>query len=224
MANNNCLEVSEIFYSIQGESTFSGLPCFFIRLSGCNLQCSYCDSRYAVEEPGRMMSIDEILSHVDSYPRVMVEITGGEPLLQKNVHGLIARLIERGRKVLIETNGSLSIANVPTDATVIMDIKCPDSGPASFHPDNFENIRKRAVLRPGTTEVKFVISSRKDYMWAKGILFQHDLSSLAPVLFSPVKARFPIQELAREILNDALPVRLQVQLHTVIWPDTHRGV
>jgi 7-carboxy-7-deazaguanine synthase len=224
MAGNKCLEVSEIFYSIQGESTFSGLPCVFIRLSGCNLQCSYCDSRYAVEEHGRIMTLDEILARVSSFPGTMVEVTGGEPLLQNGVHALIDRLLAGGKKVLIETNGSLSIATLPIEVTVIMDIKCPGSGSTSLHPDNIDICRKRTALRSDATEIKFVVSSLEDYEWAKEMIMQCDLLSFAPVLFSPVRDRLPVRKLAEAILKDALPVRLQMQLHTIIWPDVPRGV
>ncbi len=224
MATDNCLEVSEIFYSIQGESTFSGLPCLFIRLSGCNLHCTYCDSRYANEEQGKVMTIDEIFGHVLAYPKALVEITGGEPLLQSAVYILIKRLLGSGRQVLIETNGSLSIEAIPIEATVIMDIKCPESGAESFFMGNTTIVRNRAALRKGATEIKFVVSSLADYRWAKDIILHYDLTSFAPILFSPVRKVLPIQKLAEAILKDALPVRLQLQLHTLIWPEVQRGV
>jgi 7-carboxy-7-deazaguanine synthase len=224
MADNKTLEISELFYSIQGESTFSGLPCLFIRLSGCNLHCSYCDSRYAVDEQGKTVTIDDILAFVAATPGVPVEITGGEPLLQPNVHDLIAKLLPNGRRVLIETNGSLDIADIPVEATVIMDIKCPGSGSTLFYPENIQTVRKRAFLRAGSTEIKFVLTSLQDYEWARKIVLSNGLPAFAPILFSPVRDRFPIRDLADALLNDRLPVRLQIQLHSIIWPETSRGV
>ena len=224
MADSKTLEISELFYSIQGESTFSGLPCVFVRLSGCNLHCSYCDSRYAMEEQGRTVTVDDILASVAASPGVLVEITGGEPLLQPNVHELIERLLACGRTVLIETNGSLDIADLPVEATVIMDIKCPGSGSSSLFLDNIKTIRKRASLRPGSTEVKFVLSSLQDYEWAKKMVLVNGLPTFAPVLFSPANNLFSIKDLADALLQDRLPVRLHLQLHSIIWPETLRGV
>lgn len=224
MANSKTLDISEMFYSLQGESTFSGFPCVFIRLSGCNLHCSYCDSRYVIEEKGRIVTVDDILAFVAAYSGTLVEITGGEPLVQENVHDLIGKLLAQGRTVLIETNGSLDIAAVPVEATVIMDIKCPDSGSTSLHPDNIATIRKRASLRAGSTEIKFVVSSLQDYEWAKEMVLLHALPAFAPVLFSPVKDLLPAKDLADAILRDRLQVRFQLQLHTIIWPETPRGV
>ncbi len=218
------MEIAEIFYSIQGESTFAGFPCVFIRLSGCNLHCSYCDTQYAVLEPGKAMTVDDILAQADLYPNALVEITGGEPLLQQNVYALMDRLVTNNRKVLIETNGSLDISAIPIDVTVIMDIKCPDSGSNAMHHENIETIHRRAALRKGATEIKFVLSSLADYIWAKELTIQYDLSGSAPVLFSPVKNRLPVEDLASAILNDELPVRLQLQLHPIIWPNIQRGV
>ena len=224
MAETKALEVSELFYSIQGESTYAGLPCVFVRLSGCNLHCTYCDSRYAMDEDGRPTSLNEIISYADAYPGVAVEITGGEPLLQPAVHDLIDKLLTQDRTVLIETNGSLDIAAISVAATVIMDIKCPDSGSSSLFPSNIETIRKRASLRAGATEIKFVLSSLPDYAWAREMVLRYDLPAVAPVLFSPVRGLFSVQALADALLRDRLPVRLQLQLHTIIWPETPRGV
>ena len=222
MANRKTLKISELFFSIQGESTFAGLPCSFIRLSGCNLCCSYCDARYANEEEGKILSIDEIAASI--HPGPLVEITGGEPLLQPNVYSLIEKLLAAGKTVLIETNGSMPISAIPLEATVIMDIKCPDSGSVSLHPDNIAAIKRRAIQRKGSTEIKFVLSSFRDYAWAKEILLENELPAFAPVLLSPVKNLLPIQDLANAILRDGLPVRLQLQLHTLIWPEILRGV
>ncbi len=224
MASSNGLQIAEIFYSIQGESTFAGFPCFFIRLSGCNLRCSYCDSRYAVEEQGRYLSMDDIFSRIAAHKGALVEITGGEPLLQPVVFDLIDHLLEDGRTVLIETNGSLDIAGISIEATVIMDIKCPGSGAASFHTDNIDIVRRRALMRSGSTEIKFVLSGPEDYAWAKEMIAEYDLTAFAPVLFSPVNGRFPAERLATSLLEDGLPVRLQVQLQRILWPGIHRGV
>jgi 7-carboxy-7-deazaguanine synthase len=224
MAGRKSLEISEIFFSLQGESTYTGLPCVFIRLSGCNLRCTYCDSRYAVEEKGRRMTVEEILEILAGYPGHLVEITGGEPLLQPDIHGLIDTLLAQGRSVLIETNGSLDIAAIPVAATVIMDIKCPGSGASSLHPNNINTLRRRASLRPGSTEIKFVLASLDDYMWAKEIVLANALTASAPVLFSPVKELLPPRDLAEAILRDKLLVKLQLQLHTIIWPEESRGV
>jgi 7-carboxy-7-deazaguanine synthase len=224
MGPNTTLEISEIFYSIQGESTFAGLPCVFIRLSGCNLQCSYCDSQYAMEEQGKTLALDDILESVAAFPGALVEITSGEPLLQPGVHGLIKKLLAADRTLLIETNGSLNIADIPPQATIIMDIKCPGSGASALYPENINTIRKRAAVRQGATEIKFVLSSPEDYEWAKMMTRTHQLSAIAPVLFSPVKDTFPVRDLAEAMLKDRLPVRLQLQLHTIIWPEAVRGV
>jgi 7-carboxy-7-deazaguanine synthase len=221
---NETLEVCEIFSSIQGESTFSGLPCIFVRLSGCNLRCSYCDSRYAYEEKGRITPVEEILAIIAASPGILVEITGGEPLLQYNVHFLIEKLLAENRTVLLETNGSLNIEAIPVQATVIMDIKCPGSGESSLFPDNIEIIKKRASKRTGATEIKFVLSSLHDYNWAKTKVLQDSLHTFAPILFAPVQDRLPPRALAEMILSDKLPVRLQVQLHTLLWPEVSRGV
>jgi 7-carboxy-7-deazaguanine synthase len=224
MADSKTLEISELFYSIQGESTFSGFPCFFIRLSGCNLHCSYCDSRYAMEERGRSVTIDDALAAAAAFPGVPVEITGGEPLLQANVYELIARLLAGGRTVLVETNGSLDIAEIPIEATVIMDIKCPGSGSSFLYPKNIQTARKRASLRRGATEIKFVLTCPQDYDWAREMVLVNDLPAFVPVLFSPARDQFPIRDLADALLRDRLPVRLQIQLHSIIWPGISRGV
>ena len=219
------LQVCELFYSIQGESTFAGLPCVFIRLAGCNLRCSYCDAAYSYLEPATEMAIDSILQFVARHPDTMVELTGGEPLLQPGCLQLIDRLLAANRTVLLETNGSQPIASVPAAVRVIIDVKCPGSGMVqSWLQDNLEAIRLRAAAVPASTEVKFVISDKDDYLYARDFIRKHDLASHAPVLFSPVRGRISPGDLAGAILEDHLPVRLQVQLHTVIWPDRTRGV
>lgn len=225
MANDPTLRVSELFYSIQGESTFAGLPCVFIRLSGCNLRCGYCDAAYTWDEAGEEMSLATILAYIDRYPRALVEITGGEPLLQENVFPLMTALKERDRTVLVETNGSQPIAYLPAEVHAIVDVKCPGSGMVnSWLPENLAAIRERAAVRPHGTEIKFVILDREDYRFAREFVRGHDLADIAPVLFSPVRGGMPVPLLAQAILEDELPVRLQLQLHTIIWPEITRGV
>ena len=218
------LDVSERFYSIQGESSWAGLPCLFIRLSGCNLRCNYCDSSYTWEETGKTTSFGEILSWVDEFPGTMVELTGGEPLLQKEVYPLIDKLLGQGRTVLVETNGSININKIPQTASIILDIKCPDSNmDSSMNWDNIEQLFKRAS-QGSHDEVKFVLSSEKDFIWAKKIVQKHKLDKAVTVLFSPVEGSFEPRKLAELILQYNLPVRLQLQLHRILWPEYDRGV
>jgi len=217
------LDVSERFYSIQGESTRAGLPCLFIRLTGCNLRCSYCDSSYTWEEPGTATTVEALLAWADGYPEVMVEITGGEPLLQEGVYALMEKFLEKGRKVLLETNGSVSINRVPAGVAVILDIKCPGSGMDSS--TDWKNIEILSARAEGGSrdEIKFVLTSRQDFFWAGDIVKRNRLDMIAPVLFSPVASTFPPRELAEEILRHQLPVRLQMQLHRLLWPERGRG-
>ena len=218
------LRVCELFYSIQGESTWAGMPCAFVRLSGCNLRCSYCDAAYTWSEPGRERSITEILQWLEKYPGVLTEITGGEPLLQTDIHLLIKRLIDNGHRVLIETNGTLSIADVHPQAIVIMDIKCPGSGMSDkFYRQNIELLRQRRKIGC-RDEIKFVLCSEDDFHWAVDMVQNHGLHQLANVLFSPVTNLFSPKKLATMILAEQLPVRLQLQLHTLLWPGQTRGV
>lgn len=218
------LKVSEIFYSIQGESSFAGLPCVFVRLGGCNLRCDYCDASYTWDEKDRL-EIDAILSTVDSYPCDLVEVTGGEPLVQENTVKLLEQLLARNKRVLLESNGSIDITTVPDGVSCILDVKCPDSGSAnSFHPANITAIKQRSKRKPGSVELKFVLSSKDDYIWAKEFIEKHGLTNFLPVLFSPVQPKVSPRDLARWIMADTLPVRLQLQLHTILWPDISRGV
>jgi 7-carboxy-7-deazaguanine synthase len=211
------LEICELFYSIQGESSFAGYPCFFIRFAGCNLRCTYCDTRYAYEGVHKVYTIGQILVELDKYPGVMVEITGGEPLLQNGIYSLFERLLATGRTVLLETNGSLSLENVPKDVVRIMDMKCPDSG--MHEKMNFDNFN---ILEP-KDEIKFVISSRGDYNWAAQLVNSYDLHKVTTVTFSPENSRLQAADLAEWILDDRLPVRLRLQLHTIIWPGKIKG-
>ncbi len=211
------MRINEIFYSIQGESTRAGHPCIFVRLTGCNLRCIWCDTAYAFYE-GEEMTVDEVLDRVKDYPCRLVEVTGGEPLLQQDVHPLITRLLDRGYQVLIETAGSFDIREVDSRANIIMDIKCP----ASEMMDRmlWENIE---VLTP-KDEVKFVIKDYHDFEWASQITQQYGLLSKCPVLFSPVFGELEPRRLAQWILEDGLKVQLQIQLHKYIWDPQMRGV
>jgi len=211
------LYVNEIFYSIQGESTYAGLPCIFVRLAGCHLRCTWCDTTYAFHE-GRPMTIEDVIEKVGQYPCRTVELTGGEPLLQRDAIRLLSALLERGYRVLLETSGSLPLDEVPLGVIRIVDIKCPGSGES--HRNFWENLDQ---LRP-EDEVKFVIKDRNDYTWAAEVVRDRNLPERATVLFSPVHGECDPAELARWILDDGLPVRLQIQVHKVIWPGLLRGV
>jgi 7-carboxy-7-deazaguanine synthase len=220
------LFLCEIFYSIQGESTYAGLPCLFFRLHGCNLRCAYCDSRYSFEEPGRPVTITALLAEAENYPNAIVEITGGEPLLQAATVPLLAALLEEGRVVLLETNGSLPIASVPDGAHIIMDVKCPGSGNPVFCQDNLAEIARRN-REQGLVEVKFVLSSRQDYQFARDFLRDHPLPAATPIHLSPAAGRLALPDVAAWMLQDGIAggtaTRLQPQLHRLIWPETERG-
>ena len=218
MSKPKHLEIAELFYSIQGESTYAGLPCVFIRLAGCNLRCSYCDAKYTYEEPATTSSISEILDFAGAYPDAIVEITGGEPLLQEQVYELMDQLLTQKRTVLLETNGSIGVEKVPQGVIKIIDIKCPDSG---MH-DKMD--LKNLDLLTQQDEIKFVLRSRNDYDWAVDIISRYNLESRCPILFSPVAEKLDAAKLAAWILNKRLQVRLQLQLHKIIWPDKIRGV
>ncbi len=225
MKTNDSLLVSELFYSIQGESSYAGYPCVFIRLAGCNLRCSYCDAKYTYEEAGRQMAIADIVSYVRQEQIDLVEITGGEPLLQENVYGLMTALIADGRTVLLETNGSLELSKVPDAVVIIMDIKCPGSGMAeSNHLANLERLSSK-------DELKFVLRSHDDYQWALDFLKGNRLcpassedSDKPQILFSAVAQDLDPADLASWVLAERLPIRLQLQLHTLLWPGQNRGV
>lgn len=209
--------VSEIFKSIQGESSFVGIPCVFVRFSGCNLRCRYCDSPHA-QQGGETMSMEDILQRVDSFGTNLVELTGGEPLMQEEVPRLAMALKGRGHQVLVETNGTFDISVLPEDIIRIMDIKCPASGES--HRTMWENIWK---LKP-YDEVKFVISDRHDYEWARGIIAENFGRSKTKVLMSTVFGELPSRNLVEWMLEDKLPVRFQLQIHKYIWPHDQRGV
>ncbi|MBW2296717.1 MAG: radical SAM protein [Deltaproteobacteria bacterium] len=212
------LIINEIFHSIQGESTFAGRPCTFVRLTGCNLRCTYCDTRYAWSE-GQAMALNRIVDRVAAFGCRLVEITGGEPLFQPDTVRLVETLIEKGYRVLMETNGSFDIGTLDPACVKILDIKCPDSGEAArCDLDNLDRVSP-------ADQIKFVISSRGDYTYAKKIMRR--IPARVPhgnVLFSPVLDKLSGQDLAGWILADGLEARLQLQLHKIIWPEVERGV
>jgi len=213
------LRVNEIFYSIQGESTFAGFPCIFIRLTGCNLRCTYCDTTYAYEE-GDDIPLDRILATVKGFNCNLIEVTGGEPLIQGETPDLIAALIKTGYTVLLETNGSLDISTVDTRCARIVDIKCPSSGM-----DN-RNYWKNLDYIIHNDQLKFVIAHRQDYLYAKKVLDKFDIKRRKKLIinFSPVFNEICLKDLAGWILADNLPVRLQIQLHKYIWGEHTKGV
>ena len=212
------LTVNEIFHSIQGESTHTGRPCVFVRLTACDLRCSWCDTPYAFTE-GRKMSVDDVVERVREYGCDVVEITGGEPLLQKEVYPLMERLLDDGRTVMLETGGHLSADDVPAGVVRVIDIKCPGSGESEkVHWPNLDRLRS-------SDELKFVIKDRTDYDFAREVVIRHDLlTRCAAVLFSPVHGVLDPKQLAEWILADRLPVRLQLQAHKYIWSPETRGV
>ena len=211
------LRVNEIYHSVQGEGTHAGLRCVFIRLTGCNLACAWCDTQYAFHE-GDWMAVAEILARVGEHCCPLVAVTGGEPLLQPAVYPLLARLADECQTVLVETSGALSIGQVDPRVIRIMDIKCPGSG--QVERNCWSNID---LLRPND-EVKFVILNRSDYDWARQTIERRDLLARCPILLSPVFGELAAGELAGWILEDHLNVRLGMQLQKLIWPPNMRGV
>jgi 7-carboxy-7-deazaguanine synthase len=214
------LSVSEIFSSVQGESTFAGLPCFFVRLAGCNLNCRYCDTLYARDKnSGRPMDIDSVLEKAKASGLRLAEVTGGEPLTQENCPSLCAALIDAGLTVLVETNGSLPISALPERAIKIMDIKTPSSGEAErFLPENISPLSSR-------DEVKFVISDEADYLYTLDIVKKFDIFAVTEkILLSPAAGLLSPERLAEWMLRDKIPARLQIQLHKHIWGPDKRGV
>ena len=211
------LIVNEIFHSIQGESSHMGRPCVFVRLTFCNIRCSYCDTEYAFYD-GRVMSVEEVVKAVEGYCCKFVEITGGEPLAQANVHELMERLSDEGYEVALETGGSLDIGKVDRRVKRIVDFKCPSS---NMEKKNFwDNVRH---LKQGD-EVKFVIGDREDYEWAKQMIQQYQIHTRCLILMAVVFDRLPPAQLAAWILEDKLDVRFQLQMHKYIWHPETRGV
>lgn len=211
------MKICELFTSIQGESSFAGMPCFFIRLSGCNLRCSYCDTTYAYED-GIEFTEEEILKKVRNAGMNLVEVTGGEPLIQPEVYHMIQMLLEEGRSVLLETNGSQSIRGVDRRAIIILDIKTPGSGMSGrMDFSNLDSIGKH-------DEVKFVITDRNDYEWAKDIMHTFRLAQKCSLLISPAFGFTRAEDLARWMIDDRLPARLNLQLHKYIFGSEKRRV
>jgi 7-carboxy-7-deazaguanine synthase len=211
------LTVCETFYSLMGESTLAGLPAFFIRLSGCNLRCRYCDTFYAYAG-GEEISAAELVKQARTYPTRLVLVTGGEPLLQPETPQLLAELAAAGFTVCLETNGSQPVVGLPERVRRVLDVKCPGSGMAGHN-----DWRNLEVLGP-EDEVKFVISHREDFDWALEVIKTHCLADRLPVLISPVFGAFPAREAAAWILESALPLRLNLQLHKYLWGPERRGV
>lgn len=212
------LKVNEIFYSIQGESSYAGFPCVFVRLAGCNLRCSWCDTGYAREE-GAPMDIWTVIEQVKSYGCRLVEITGGEPLLQEETTELIRRLLDEELQVLLETNGSMDVSAVDRRCVKVVDVKCPSSGESGRN--DFRNLERLTEK----DEIKFVVGDRADYEYACEVLpLIRERCPGSTVLFSPLSGRMEPRRLAGWVLEDRLFVRLQLQIHRVLWPEKSRGV
>ena len=212
------LRVNEIFYSIQGESTHAGRPCVFVRLTGCNLRCVWCDTEYAFHE-GRQMAVDEVVERVRGYGCGLVEVTGGEPMLQKGVYALFDVLLGEGYTVMVETSGERDLGRLDSRVIKIMDLKCPGSGECERN--RWSNLDHLSVR----DEIKFVVADRGDYEWARDVIRRYDLPArVNAVLLSPVFDKIEPPTLASWILEDHLPARFQLQVHKHIWPVTTRGV
>jgi 7-carboxy-7-deazaguanine synthase len=212
------LTVNEIFYSIQGESTRAGQPCVFVRLTACDLRCSWCDTAYAFYE-GQKRSVEDVVADVEKFGCPLVEITGGEPLLQDDVFPLMETLLAKGYVVMLETGGHRPVARVPRAVAKIVDVKCPASGEADKN--YWPNLE---ALAPHD-EVKFVVKDRHDYDYARDVIGRYNLASrCAAVLLSPVHGTLEPRSLSEWMLEDRLPARLQLQLHKLLWPDHARGV
>lgn len=212
------LTINEVFYSVQGESSYAGRPCVFVRLTACDLRCTWCDTPYAFHE-GAKRPLETILEEVAAFACPLVEVTGGEPLLQEDVYLLMERLLEGGRTVLLETGGHRSTARVPERVVTILDVKCPGSGESAKN--DWSNLDR---LRPHD-EVKFVVKDRADYEYARDVIARHDLATrAAAVHVSPVHGVMNARTLSEWVLADKLPVRVQLQLHKYIWDPATRGV
>jgi len=212
------LTINEIFHSIQGESTHAGRPCVFVRLTACDLRCSWCDTPYAFHE-GRKMSLEAVLEEVERFTCDVVEVTGGEPLLQQEVYPLMQALLDRGKTVLIETGGHRSVADVPAGVVKVMDVKCPGSGEAARM--DWGNVDRLSRA----DEVKFVIKDRADYDYAKDVVSRYHLhDKVAAIHFSPVHGVLDPKTLSEWVLADGIPVRVQLQVHKYIWSPDTRGV
>jgi len=211
------LVVNEVFFSIQGEGTRSGRPCVFVRLTGCPLRCVWCDTAYAFHE-GRRREMDDLVEEVERHPARLLCLTGGEPLSQPDAFGFVTRLCERGWEVVVETSGHVPLDGLDRRAVAVMDVKTPGSGESErMDWANLDRLRE-------TDEAKFVLDGRGDYEWARDLVRSRDLDSRCAVLFSPVHDVLDPGDLGRWVLEDGLPVRLQVQLHKYLWPGVARGV
>lgn len=211
------LKVTEIFHSIQGESTHAGRPCVFVRLTGCPLRCTWCDTAYAFYG-GRDLTENDVIEQVRAFGCPLVEVTGGEPLSQPEACSLLARLCDEGFEVLLETSGAIDTAGVDRRVRVVLDVKCPGSGMAErMHWPNLERLAPQ-------DEVKFVIKDRGDYEWARDLIRRRDLTARCTVLVSPVFGETDPRQLAEWVLADRLPVRFQLQLHKHVWAPDMRGV
>lgn len=217
------LRITEIFHSIQGESTWAGVPCTFVRLTGCPLRCTWCDTAYAFHG-GTRMTFEEILAEVRSHPATVVEITGGEPLAHPGSHDLAVRLLDEGYTVLVETSGAFDVSGLDERVHRIMDLKCPGSG------EEARNLWSNLDHLGSRDEVKFVIKDRADYEWAREAIRTHGLDdrvragSLRALLMSPVWGEIDLEEMTSWILVDGLPVRFQLQLHKLVWGAEATGV
>ncbi len=211
------LKVNEIYFSIQGESSKSGMPTVFVRLTYCNLRCSYCDSEYAFYE-GKEMELDDVVAEIKKFGCGLVEITGGEPLFQKESLDLMKRLCDDGFSVMLETGGSLPVDDVDKRVMIIMDLKCPSSNMAK------KNLYANIDLMKPADEIKFVIGSLEDYEWSKEIISKYDLNSKCSILFSAVFGKLEPVKLVEWILKDKLNVRFQLQIHKYIWEPNAKGV
>jgi len=216
-SSNAMVRVTEIFFSIQGESTYAGQPCVFIRLTGCPLRCAWCDTEYSFYG-GTLLSVEALLAQAAQYGCRLVEVTGGEPLAQPESLPLMARLCDEGYTVLLETSGAIDIGPVDRRVHVILDVKCPGSGMTErMHWPNLDRLAAK-------DEAKFVLASRADYDWAREVVARYRLAGRCTVLFSPVSGSLDLRQLAEWILADRLPVRFQLQLHKYIWAPDMRGV
>lgn len=212
------LQINEIFYSVQGESTHAGRACVFVRLTGCNLRCKWCDTEYAFYE-GRRMSLEEILDTVRTYRCDLVEITGGEPLLQEGVYPLMDAMLARGMTVMLETSGASDVSRVDPRVIKVMDLKCPQSGESS------RNLWSNLKHLTRIDEVKFVIAGREDYEWTRGVIAEHTLAArVGAILLSPAFGLIEPRLITEWMLEDRLPARMQLQMHKHIWPPDTRGV
>ena len=211
------LKINEIYYSVQGESTHAGRPCIFIRLTYCNLRCSYCDTEYAFYD-GKDMEITDIMSEIKQWDCNLVEVTGGEPLFQEECIDLLNELVNSNYEVMLETGGSLSISDVPKKVVKIVDFKCPSSGMVK------KNLWSIVDDLQAHDEVKFVIGNREDFDWAKDRITEYSLDKICTLLFSPTFGEIDPQQIVEWIFDENLPVRMQLQMHKMIWSPEEKGV